>query len=173
MNHSDHVRPQRQLFQYASGYLMHKSLESVVEDQTNSNWDFIVPSNPIYQMKNNLSKSSKFGRTIYVPYNRVIVISGSDGGKCVNDVFQFNLINNQIQKLAHISKARKSFTAHYDFGDKYIYVLGGSDDNGNMVKDCEKYDVYNNKWIPMPQFNFERGNPGTFITEDKKYLYAF
>ena len=27
MNNADHVRPQHQLFQYASGYVMHKSLD--------------------------------------------------------------------------------------------------------------------------------------------------
>lgn len=25
----------------------------------------------------------------------------------------------------------------------------------------------------MPKLNTERGNPGTFITEDRRYLYAF
>ena len=25
----------------------------------------------------------------------------------------------------------------------------------------------------MPPLNFERGNPGTFITEDRRYLYVF
>tara|TARA_B110000285_G_C15055664_1_gene579421 strand:- start:784 stop:1134 length:351 start_codon:yes stop_codon:yes gene_type:complete len=115
----------------------------------------------------------KFGRTVYVPYNRVVVISGSEGGQCVRDVFQFNLIDNRIEKLPPISKGRKSFTAHYDFGDRYIYVLGGCDDTETIVKDCEKFDILNNKWVAMPPLNFERGNPGTFITEDKKYLYAF
>ena len=87
MNDSDHVRPQHQLFQYASGYLMHKSLEDIIQDQTNTNWEFIVPSNPKYQRKKKLNKTIKFGRTIYIPYNRVIVISGSEGNKCVKDVF--------------------------------------------------------------------------------------
>lgn len=52
-------------------------------------------------------------------------------------------------------------------------MVGGCDDNDEIMKDCEKFDVYNNKWVPMPPLNFERGNPGTFITEDKKHLYAF
>jgi hypothetical protein len=42
-----------------------------------------------------------------------------------------------------------------------------------MIKDCEKFDVLNNKWIPMPQMNHRRGNPGTFVSDDKRYLYAF
>ena len=35
--------------------------------------------------------------------------------------------------MPSISKARKSFTAHYDFGDRYIYVVGGCDDNDEIM----------------------------------------
>ena len=42
-----------------------------------------------------------------------------------------------------------------------------------MVRECEKFDVFNQKWIEMPKLNLERGNPGTFISEDRRYLYAF
>ena len=42
-----------------------------------------------------------------------------------------------------------------------------------MIRDCEKFDILNNKWMPMPALNEERGNPGTFLSEDKRYLYAF
>ena len=78
-----------------------------------------------------LDKSLKYGRTIYVPYNRVIVISGNDmkrdRTKPVTDVFQFHLLTNQVENLPPISKGRTSFAAHYDFEDRYIYVIGGCD----------------------------------------------
>ena len=77
-----------------------------------------------------LDKSLKFRRTIYVPYNRVIIISGMEINhetKPVTDVFQFHLLTNQIENLQPISKARSSFAAHYDFEDRYIYVIGGCD----------------------------------------------
>ena len=41
------------------------------------------------------------------------------------------------------------------------------------LKSCEKFDVFNNKWKPMPSMNHERANPGIVITSDKRFLYAF
>ena len=62
---------------------MHKSISEIIQDsdkgpQSNSKWNFIAPTNTNYQNEYKLNKSLKYGRTIYVPYNRVIVISGND-----------------------------------------------------------------------------------------------
>ena len=68
---------------------------------------------------------------------------------------------------------RTSFAAHYDFEDRFIYVLGGNiSSESRSTNLCEKFDVYNLKWHKMPAMKEERANPGTFITADKKYLYA-
>ena len=58
------------------------------------------PSNPEYVEKHGLQKSIKFGRTIYVPYQRLLVISGAttDTRIPVNDVFEFDLITKRIEK---------------------------------------------------------------------------
>lgn len=76
-----------------------------------------------------MKKSIKFGRTIYVPYQRLLVISGaaSDTRIPVKDVFEFNLISKRIEKKQDIIVGRTSFAAHYTFGDRFIYVIGGSD----------------------------------------------
>jgi hypothetical protein len=42
-----------------------------------------------------------------------------------------------------------------------------------MIADCEKFDVFENKWVNMPKLNHPRGNPGTLISKDRRYLYAF
>ena len=42
-----------------------------------------------------------------------------------------------------------------------------------MINKCEKYDVFNHRWSEIPDLNYERANPGTFITNDKRYLYVF
>jgi len=121
-------------------------------------------------------KDLKFGRTIYVPYNRLIIISGRNNGKetnLVNDVFQFNLLNKEVSKLASIRIPRVSFAAHYDFNDKFIYVIGGSSHQGEMIRECEKYHVFEDKWIEMPQMKERRANPGTVVSNDKRYLYVF
>ena len=57
--------------------------------------------------------------------------------------------------------------------DRYIYIIGGANQNDTMMRECEKFDVYNEKWLDMPHLNIERGIPGTFITEDRRYLYVF
>ena len=124
-----------------------------------------------------LDKQLKFGRTIYIPYNKVIVISGSDidapQNGPVTDVIQFHLTTNTVEKLPSITKGRTSFAAHYDFEDRFIYILGGTNKTELMINDCEKYDVYNQRWHQMPNMNFERGNPGSYVSSDKRYLYAF
>ena len=61
---------------------MHKDIMEVLSDcengpQSNTKWNFIAPNNKLYQNEFKLNKSLKYGRTIYVPYNRVIVISGN------------------------------------------------------------------------------------------------
>lgn len=42
-----------------------------------------------------------------------------------------------------------------------------------MITDCERFDLYREKWNRLPHLNHARGNPGTLLTNDKKYLYAF
>lgn len=74
--------------------------------------------------------------------------------------------------LPSISLGRTSFAAHYDFEDRFIYIIGG-DCEDKSIASCEKFDILNLKWHPMPSLNFERANPGTFISNDKRYLYAF
>lgn len=41
------------------------------------------------------------------------------------------------------------------------------------MKSCEKFDVFNHRWEEMPDMNQERGSLGSYVTSDKRYLYAF
>ena len=41
-----------------------------------------------------------------------------------------------------------------------------------MIKKCEKYDIYNDKWIEIPEINFHRQNAALAI-HNQRYLYAF
>ena len=138
----------------------------------------MVPRNQEYVVGQGLDKQLKFGRTIYIPYNKVLVISGDDVDATaktgpVHDTFIFDLGSHTVERMPDIHLARTSFAAHYDFGDRYVYVIGGCDGRDEMVRQCEKFDVRGQKWIKMPPLNIERGNPGTFISSDRRYLYAF
>lgn len=68
---------------------------------------------------------------------------------------------------------RTSFAVHYDYGDRFLYVIGGNGKGGTTMKHTEKYDVLNERWTKLPELNVERANPGTFISSDKRYLYIF
>lgn len=140
-------------------------------------WQSLHPVNQEYVRSHNLDKQLKFGRTVYIPYQKVLVISGEciglDKNDNVNDTFIHCLATNTVQRMPNINVARTSFAAHYDFGDRYVYVIGGCNKNGRMITNCEKFDVLNQRWIVMPSLNMERGNPGTFVSQDRRYLYAF
>lgn len=135
----------------------------------------MTPSNPQYVQQNGLNKSIKFGRTIYVPFQRIIVISGAtvQNKVPVKDVFEFDLITRRVEKKQDITISRTSFAAHYTFGDRYIYVIGGCNDKEEMIRDCERFDLNTETWSRIPSLNQERGNPGTLLTQDKKFLYVF
>ena len=68
---------------------------------------------------------------------------------------------------------RSSFAAHYDFGERYIYLIGGTRDNEGMIADCEYFDTKLNRWHEMPSLNEPRSNPGVLISNDKQYMYVF
>ena len=33
------------------------------------------------------------------------------------------------------------FAVQYTYGDKILYVIGGTDNNNQCISDCEKYDI--------------------------------
>ena len=88
-------------------------------------------------------------------------------------VFQYHMKTKEMEILPPLKVARSSFAAHYDFGDRFIYIIGGADSSGQMIQNCEKFDIFNQVWHPMPSLKHSRGNPGTFMSNDKRYLYAF
>lgn len=53
----------------------------------------------------------------------------------------------------------------------YIYAISGVD-KLEMIKSCEKYDIFNDEWIEIPEINFHRQNAALAI-HNQRYLYAF
>ena len=41
-----------------------------------------------------------------------------------------------------------------------------------MIKKCEKYDIFNDKWIEIPELNYARQNSSLAI-HNQRYLYSF
>ena len=82
----------------------------------------------------------------------------------VKDVFTYHISTGLVEKKMDMFVGRTSFTAHYDYGTRFIYIIGGNGKSGTTMKDTEKYDVFNERWSKMPDLNVERANPGTFIS---------
>ena len=78
-----HAKKQDKLYHYASGFILYRDMhelcfEAECGPQSNQKWRSLAPRNVDYVKENGLDKQLKFGRTIYIPYGKVIVISGSD-----------------------------------------------------------------------------------------------
>ena len=69
-----------------------------------------------------------------------------------------------MEILPSINQGRTSFAAHYDFLDRYIYVVGGADKHEEVMDSCENFDVFELKWSIMPSLNVKRCNPGILIS---------
>jgi len=41
-----------------------------------------------------------------------------------------------------------------------------------MIKKCEKYDIFNDKWIEIAEINYHRQNAALAV-HNQRYLYAF
>jgi hypothetical protein len=54
-----------------------------------------------------------------------------------------------------------------------LYILGGPDNTDNrLTSKAMVFDVGNLKWKTLPNMNHPRRSPGSFITQDGKYLYV-
>jgi hypothetical protein len=53
----------------------------------------------------------------------------------------------------------------------YIYAISGVD-KLEMIKKCEKYDIFKDKWIEIPELNYPRQNAALAV-HNQRYLYAF
>lgn len=109
-----------------------------------------------------------------VALRRIIVIFGS------GRVIQVHASNNELEimspmKLSPDSQGKLTgFAYHYNYGDRFIYIMGGRNTLSNeKINKCAKFDVSSLKWHIMADMNRERYAPGTFISKDYKYLYAF
>jgi hypothetical protein len=79
-------------------------------------------------------------------------------------VFQI-LMEEQMhyQELPSSGLLRKGFGISYEYGDEYIFVIGGEDlDSFEYTSKCLKFNANSLKWEGMPDLNHPRFFPGTF-----------
>ena len=74
-----------------------------------------------------------------------------------------------VSKKADMLYKRRAHSLIY-FND-YIYAISGVDKK-EMIKTCEKYDIFKDKWIEVPGLNYPRQNTALAV-HNQRYLYAF
>ena len=83
--------------------------------------------------------------------DNIIIIGGSDGKECLNDVVMFNVTTHEYRKLPSMLEKRSSCTAVI-MGD-VIVVMGGSNKTHHTV---ECYVIGNSEWQKLPAMNLAR-----------------
>lgn len=107
-------------------------------------------------------------KNIVVAHKRLIVVHQFD----IN--FQIQLTNMEIMRLEPSGVKRKIFTAHYNMGDEFIFVMGGKDSSTlSYIGDCLKFNVNKLQWERMPSLNQPRVEAGSFMCREKKNMYIF
>jgi hypothetical protein len=69
---------------------------------------------------------------------------------------------------------RTRFKMHNEFGDHMVYFINGLNTHTNLLSNiCTRFDMQSRKWKQMPSLTNNCPQPGTFISRDKNFLYAF
>jgi hypothetical protein len=148
-----------------------------------NNKEFIV-----YLIDNNKITKVTYVNDFVIPcYARWIDISGDKliltGGEkdyieSLNSTYMFRFrkydgtdegFSAKVYHKADMLYRRRAHSLIY-FND-YIYAISGVD-KLEMIKKCEKYDIYNDKWIEIEELNYPRQNAALAI-HNQRYLYAF
>jgi hypothetical protein len=143
-------------------YMIEENKVNIV-DYTN---DFVIPS---------------YARWIEISGDKLLLTGGEkdfiESLSCTY-LFKFSLYQSnhnangfeaKVSKKADMIYKRRAHSLIY-FND-YIYAISGVDKK-EMIKTCEKYDIFNNKWIEVPGLNYPRQNSALAI-HNQRYLYAF
>ena len=70
--------------------------------------------------------------------------------------------------------ARTRFRMHNEFGENMVYIINGLDTFTNLLSNiCTRFDMQTRKWKRMPNLTNTCPQPGTMISRNNNYLYAF
>jgi N-acetylneuraminic acid mutarotase len=85
----------------------------------------------------------------------VYVIGGKNGSR-LNTIFRYDMVNNKVETMSaklpyNLSQCRLAFD-----GEDNIYIVGGTNDAGKLVKDVLGYSISNNE---VTDFKFDLPYP--------------
>ena len=101
------------------------------------------------------------GFPIYVPHNRLILISDTN-----KKVFDINIFSKLILDVPDRPINSSGFSINYDKGDKYIFIIGGFI-KSKALKTCFKLNIFTYEYTKIADLNEGRFRPGTFITKGR------
>merc|ERR1740139_780757 len=128
--------------------------------------DFVIPS---------------YSRWIEISGDKLLLTGGEkDFIESLSSVylFKFSVFNTdhsnngfqaQVSKKADMLFKRRAHSLIYV--NDFIYAISGVDKK-EMITTCEKYDIFNNKWIEVPGLNYPRQNSALAV-HNQRYLYSF
>lgn len=120
-----------------------------------------------------------YARWIETSGNKLILTGGEkDYIESLNSTYMFKFrqigdneegFSAKVYHKADMIYKRRAHSLIY-FND-FIYAISGVD-KLEMIKKCEKYDIFNDKWIEIPELNYNRQNAALAV-HNQRYLYAF
>jgi len=142
----------------------------------------------VYLIDNNKVTKVTYVNDFVIPcYARWIEISGDKliltGGEkdfieSLNATYMFKFrkydeneegFSAKVVQKANMNVRRRAHSLIY-FND-FIYAISGVD-KLEMIKKCEKYDIFQDKWVEIADLNYARQN-GALAIHNQRYLYAF
>jgi len=80
-------------------------------------------------------------------WGKVVIFGGWNGERCFNDLAAFDVSTNKWSLVAATGNApspRYAHRAHVINGN--LYIVGGSDENGQMLRDVYAFDIARKHW---------------------------
>nr|CAB3259390.1 kelch-like protein 12 [Phallusia mammillata] len=106
-------------------------------------------------------KTGRFGATSVKVGDEVFVIGGANDQSCENPQQSCEMLNltkqTKWKAIPDLLEARGYCGSAYF--EELIFVTGGY--NGNALKSCENFNIYNNKWFEINSMMHERFGHGT------------
>jgi hypothetical protein len=121
----------------------------------------------------NLKKSSSYGNeeaALVIVLDKIFLIGGKSSK---NEYLKSTILildQCQIVKKASMKMQRSNFPACL-IGSQFIIACGGFTGT-TSIKDCEKYDVFQNSWSDFPPLQKARGESALSAFKEK-YVYCF
>jgi hypothetical protein len=99
--------------------------------------------------------------------DKLFITGGRDSGQEYNVVLMFDTKDLQLKRLQDMKFSHSYHALEYNEVYKSIIVVGGQNN-----KNCELFDLFTNRWRPLPDLNYPRANISIFFDRDENFVYS-